>query len=195
MTATQQGIIKDGIKLLLQDPGTTATTLHAIALTALGPGCYGQDVGGAELTAGLHDIFGAEIHEDNLNKLQAIILASKSDLFFMNEEAFISICNSVCGDDPGMQYADDVTMMELFLGVAEVLLNHPEPVPQFEPVILDRMRTILTRYPVLDEAPLKRKNLIAVMSHIQLIKEELAAAGFSSEGLEDYAGKALLPDL
>lgn len=195
MTATQQGIIKEGIRQLLQDPGTTATTLHAIALTALGSECYGQDVGGAELTAWLHDIFDAEIHEDNLNKLQAIILASKSDLFFINEEAFISVCNSVCGDDPGMQYADDLTMMELFLGVAEVVLNHPDPVPQFEPVILDRMRKVIARYPVREDEPFKRKNLIAVMSHIQLIKEELAQAGFSSAGLEDFAGKALLPDL
>jgi hypothetical protein len=109
---------------LLTDTATFGTVLQVICLIQ-----YGEDIFAADpldLYARLQDDFGAEMPEDNENKLNAIMMATSTDLFYEDAEAFRGICNSLSEGDPGFLDLDPLTLPEVFWGMFEVEL-HREP--------------------------------------------------------------------
>lgn len=123
-------------KLLLDD-ATLATILHIICL-----GCYGEEiyqVDPIELYARLEDDFGAKLTEANENKLQAILTATATDLFYETPDAFRSICNALSAGDPGIDGLDDLTVPEILWGLYEVELNR-EPT-EMNPAIANLIAT------------------------------------------------------
>ena len=108
---------------LLSDDSTFATIAHIIAYGTYGDDTYNMDV--LELFQNLADDYKTELSQDVCQKLQAIILATTTDAFFQDKEAFRAVCNTLIEGDPGFMIMDDLTVIEILWSTYEVSLNHP----------------------------------------------------------------------
>ena len=115
----------------ITDDATCATVLHIIALSQYGEDIYTIDI--LELLARLEEDFGGRVTEDNESKLNAIILAVSTDMFYQDTEAFRAICNTMLSGDPGLGEFDELTLPEILWGIWEVGVNR-EP-GDFSPAI------------------------------------------------------------
>jgi hypothetical protein len=82
------------------------------------------------LAAEIQDRFDAKIPQDNMDKIQALVLALTTNQFYVSLEAFIGICNSLGGDGADFQTFDPADVEEMCWAVTEVLLNdepHEQP--------------------------------------------------------------------
>lgn len=107
---------------LLSDDGTYATVLQIIALIAYGENIYQVDP--MDVILELEDQFNVNITDDNENKLKAILLATGTDIFYEEPEAFRGICETLTSGDPGPQLLETLTLPEVVFGIYEVELNH-----------------------------------------------------------------------
>ena len=121
---------KQGVFEALQNPDTYATVLLAICLIN-----YGNETFRVEplvLFQWLKDDFGTELHEDNENKLQAILIALTTDYFFTDLEVFQNICKTLESGDPDIMehnfMTDPATIPEVMWGIYEVALNSEDQV-------------------------------------------------------------------
>lgn len=121
---------KQGVFEALQNPETYATVLLAICLIN-----YGNETFRVEplvLFQWLKDDFGTELHEDNENKLQAILIALTTDYFFSDLQVFQNICKTLESGDPDIMesnfMADPATIPEVMWGIYEVALNSEDQV-------------------------------------------------------------------
>jgi hypothetical protein len=109
----------------LQDPETFATTLLTICLIMYGDETF-QIEDPIVLFKFLEEDFHTELHENCENRLQAILIALKTDYFWNDLEVFKSICQTLFGGDPGVfgdfVYQDDITVPEILWGMYEVAL-------------------------------------------------------------------------
>lgn len=123
---------------LLTDDGTLATTLQIIALAAYGPEIYQVDA--MEVVLELESQFNCRMTEDVENRLKAILLATCTDIFFEDPDAFVSIGNTLVNGDPGLNQLDPLTIPEALWSIFEVELNHG-PRELLPPVqnVLDRV--------------------------------------------------------
>ena len=120
---------------LLTEDSTFGTVAHIIAYSAFGDEMYAMDP--LELYANLEDEYRVNVAEDVQQKLQAILLATSTDAFFHDPEAFRAICNTLVEGDPGFLTFDELTIPEILWSSYEVSLNHPgtEFSPQVQRVI------------------------------------------------------------
>ena len=120
---------------LLTEDSTFGTVAHIIAYQAFGDEMYAMDP--LELYANLEEEYRVNIADDVQQKLQAILLATSTDAFFQDPEAFRAICNTLVEGDPGFLTFDDLTIPEILWSSYEVSLNHPgtEFSPQVQSLI------------------------------------------------------------
>lgn len=107
---------------LLADDGAFATSLHIVLLAAYGPSIY--EVDPLELILRLEEDFNVRVTDLNENKIKAILLATATDLFYDNPEAFRGTCETLTNGDPGVEVVEILTIPEVLWGVWEVELNH-----------------------------------------------------------------------
>lgn len=107
---------------LLADDGTFATCLQIICLAAYGPEIYQVDP--LELILRLEEDFSVHVADGNENKLKAILLATQTDIFYENPEAFRGTCETLTNGDPGLEVVEILTIAEACWGLYEVELNH-----------------------------------------------------------------------
>jgi hypothetical protein len=113
---------KKAVFRLLSDDGTLATVAHIIALSAYGPEIYELDP--LEILLRLEEDFNVHVTDPVENKLKAILLATATDLFYENPEAFRSISETLTNGDPGIDLLDTLTLPEAGWAMFEVNLNH-----------------------------------------------------------------------
>lgn len=107
---------------MLADDGTMATCLQIIALAAYGEEIYRVDP--MEIVMRLEEDFHTRLTDDNENKLKAILIATCTDVFYEDPEAFRGIGNTLLVGDPGLNQLDPLTIPELLWALYEVELNH-----------------------------------------------------------------------
>ena len=122
MTTVSQLQPKSVVKLL-SDDATFGTVAHIIAISKYGEAVYEMDI--LELFADLEEDYRVELSEDVRQKLQAIILATSTDAFYQDPEAFRAIANTLIEGDPGFMFFDNLTLPEIMWAMYEVGLNHP----------------------------------------------------------------------
>ncbi len=126
------------VSRLLADDGTLATPVHIIALTVYGPEIY--EVDPMEIVLRLEEDFHVKLTETIENKLKAILLATSTDIFYEDSQAFTSICNTLINGDPGLDNFDPLTIPEVLWGIFEVELNHgPQDMQPSVRSIIDRV--------------------------------------------------------
>jgi hypothetical protein len=113
---------KTPIFALLQDDGTVASVLHVIALGAYGPEIY--EVDPTEVVLRLEEDYNAKLTQENEDKLKAIMMATATDAFYEDTEAFRGLCETLSNGDPGVEMMDSLTGPEVLWGLYEVELNH-----------------------------------------------------------------------
>ena len=122
MTAVSQINPKAAVRIL-SDDATFGTIAHIIASIKYGPSIYDMDI--LELFAELEDDFKVQLSDHVQQKLQAIMLATSTDAFFEDPEAFRAIANTLVEGDPGFLIFDNLTVPEILWSIYEVRLNHP----------------------------------------------------------------------
>ena len=122
----------------LADDGTFATCLHIICLTQYGEEIYTWDI--LELLTRLEEDFNVRVTDDNENKLNAICMATSTDIFYEDPEAFRGICETLANGDPGIGMLENLTLPEAVFGLYVVELNHgPNPLSPGVQAVLDRV--------------------------------------------------------
>lgn len=122
MTVTSLRLDPKAVYRLLTDSACSATVLHIICLAKYGEDIY--QVEPLELYLRLEEDFGAKLPEENENKLSAILLATATDVFYQDPEAWRGICNTLSEGDPGLDYLEAPTLAEQMWALYEVELNH-----------------------------------------------------------------------
>lgn len=117
---------RKNIFTLLQDSDTYAFTLLTICLIAYGEETFKVDP--LTLYQYLKEDFGAELSEDNENKLNAILVALTTNFFFKDLEIFKSICQTLTEGDPGVfdPGFDDPTVAEIIWAMYEIGLAYDD---------------------------------------------------------------------
>lgn len=113
---------KKAVFRLLTDDGTFATVLQTVALAMYGPDIY--EVDAMEVILRLEEDFNATVTQENENKLKAILLATATNAFYEDPEAFRGTCETLSNGDPGIEVMDSLTVPEVMWGMYEVELNH-----------------------------------------------------------------------
>ena len=175
---------RKAIQKALLDPETFATVLHAVCLIQYGEEIY--DLASAELYLRLKEDFGVWPCEECENKLQAIMRATESEVFYEDLEVFRSIVHTLLDGDPEIDTLEDMTLTDIYWAVYEVELNHGEE------ELSDEIKRLVARevgeeaddYTGLDEL---RPNY--VLQGVAQLRQELAAQ-LRQIGLKD----ADLPD-
>lgn len=110
----------------LRNSETYATVLHAITLATFEEEFYSWD--SLEIYARLEEEYSASLHEDNENKLMAMITAVSTPFFYRDLEVFNAVATSLTSGDPGLADVgfDTSTILDIFWAVYEVGLNVEE---------------------------------------------------------------------
>lgn len=123
---------------LLADDGAFATSLHIVILATYGAEAYNWDP--LEVIMRLEEDFNVRVTDMNENKIKAIMLATATDLFYENPEAFRGTCETLTNGDPAIEVVEILTVPEALWGVYEVELNHgPEELSPRVQAVLDRV--------------------------------------------------------
>lgn len=129
---------------LLRESGTLGTPLLAIALTAYGPELFGNPEAGIppldpiELWARLEEDFRAQLPEALENRMNAIITAVSTDLFYEDPLAFTSIGLALANGNLGTLpdgILEELTLPEAVWAAYEVALNRDDDMPMAPPVL------------------------------------------------------------
>ena len=133
---------KKAASALLREPDTLATTLHVILLTAY-PELYGDPVNGTEpldpleIYARVSEDFNAIIPEEGENRINALLTAIPTDLFYLDPVAFIGVANALYSGDIGDMVdgmMDDLTIPEILWAIYEIGLNRDDE-PEFSDAV------------------------------------------------------------
>jgi hypothetical protein len=73
----------------------------------------------------IQDRYDAKLPPENMDKLQALIMALTTNQFYVSLEAFINICNALAGEGSDFESFDPADVDEMAWAVAEVLLLDP----------------------------------------------------------------------
>lgn len=127
---------------LLADSNTSATTCHAILLSAY-PDLYddgdGDPIDPPELWARVREDFSTTVHEHNENKINALMLVMSSDGFFEDPWVFVSVTLGLQGDlgDLVDGVFEEPKVAEILWAGYEVELNrgNSETTPEFSPAV------------------------------------------------------------
>lgn len=120
----------DNVAALLQDPETYATTILTVCLIMYKDETFKVDP--LVLFQWLLEDFGVHLHQDNENKLQAILTVMTTDFFYTDLDVFKSVCKTLLSGDPGIYdmgvFNDPPTVPEILWGMYEVALVSDEEV-------------------------------------------------------------------
>lgn len=113
---------KEAFKKVFEAPNTFASTM-LVAMT--------DSVGSVEwfdwdpeiLQTEIYERFGADASQDNMDKLNALLLALTTNQFYVSLEAFMFICNALGGEGANFAQYDPAEMDEMAWAVTEVFLN------------------------------------------------------------------------
>ena len=189
---------------LLADPGTTATTLIILISKALEPecpvgldpfhllfGCPDQNIDPMdpiEIWQDLEEFYRSRICEANENRVNAMLLAMRGNVFETDAEAFMAICNALADGDLG-DMLDGVFELpqvdEMWWALLEVTLARGE-MPEFSPEVLKAMENIAAGE---DENEEPDNNLVAI--RFDRMVDELTALGAPAtlvESIKRHAG-------
>ena len=111
------------VYLALADPETMATTLHVILLSSYGEEIYETDP--VDLYLRLEEDFGVRPTEEVESRINAILMATSTDLFYQDPHAFMAICETLTNGDPGIDIMEPLTLPEIMWADWEVELNRP----------------------------------------------------------------------
>ena len=106
---------------VLMDSGTFGTVLHALALI-----CYGEEIyhlDPIELYHRLEEDWRTKLTEEGESKLQAMLMAVSTNLFYEDPEAFRGICEALATGDPDAELMGQLELPVAFWGVWEVEAN------------------------------------------------------------------------
>ena len=174
---------KQGVFNALQNPETYATVLLAICLIN-----YGNETFQVEplvLFQWLKEDFGTELHEDNENKLQAILIALTTDYFFTDLSVFQNICKTLESGDPDLSaenlLADAATIPEIMWGVYEVALNSEDQIIDnlpFSPQVDNFITKVLdTDVDDFDDTDIALQQADVVKNNVAEMKEQFHSIG------------------
>ena len=71
----------------------------------------------------LEDDFGAKPCEEAENRINAILMATSTELFYEDPHAFTAICETLTSGDPGIDVLESLTLPEILWTVFELELN------------------------------------------------------------------------
>ena len=174
---------KQGVFNALQNPETYATVLLAICLIN-----YGNETFQVEplvLFQWLKEDFGTELHEDNENKLQAILIALTTDYFFTDLSVFQNICKTLESGDPDLAaenpLTDPATIPEIMWGVYEVALNSEDQIIDnlpFSPQVDNFITKVLdTDVDDFDDTDIVLQQADVVKNNVAEMKEQFHSIG------------------
>lgn len=117
---------------IFEDENTFASTM-VIALTdAVGNvDWFNWDIDAVRME--IQDRFDAKLPQENMDKIQALVLALTTNQFYVSLEAFVGVCNSLAGGGADFRTFDPADVEEMCWAVTEVLLNdhgHELPLDQ-----------------------------------------------------------------
>lgn len=167
----------------LGDPDTSALTLLTIAMWAFGDNVLGDPEANLEpmdpsgLWAGLNEMFGTWVTEEGENKLNALMLALQSDLFYRDVDVFSSVCEALMDGDLGDMVQGnfgELSSVEIMWAVLEVELAHDneQGPPEFSQGIVDIISRALTI-----EQESQDENVATVKSYYEDLLHQLRDIG------------------
>ena len=106
----------------LSDDSTFATVAHAICILTFGETLYEMDP--LDIFMSLQEEYGIELSDAVSERIQAIMLATSTDAFYDDPEAFRAIANTLLEGDAGFLMMDDLSIPEILWAVYEVGINH-----------------------------------------------------------------------
>jgi len=118
------------INWMLGDLNTYATVLVAIAIDQYGADCFEWEP--ETLRHSLERDFGKQMPSENVDKLNALMLALSTNLFYVSVEAFINICNALDGAGANFQVYDPADVDEMEWALTEVMMNDDQKNPAGE---------------------------------------------------------------
>ena len=121
MATHSWNVTDNGVRAILENDKTFATELLAIAMDK-----YGADIMEWEpetLRMAMQEDFSVELPEINCDKLQALITAYTTNLFFKSAETFHHICGALSNYDMNVELWEPLAPEVLLWGMYEVLLN------------------------------------------------------------------------
>lgn len=184
VASIKSSLNKEGVFELLRDPDTYATVLLALCLINYGNETF--KVEPVTLFQWLKEDFGTELHEDNENKLQAILIALTTDYFFTDVNVFQNICKTLESGDPDVFednfMNDDATKPEVLWGIYEVALNSEDTVAenmQFSKLVENYINHVLNDSveDFSDEDDDKNIDSAVVVNNVIAMKEQLIKMG------------------
>lgn len=135
---------RDAARELLEGRDTFATVLHAILIASYGELIYQMDP--LELYARVREDFNAVIPEEGENRINALMTALTSDLFYQDPEAFTAVAEAFSSGDIGDaadgMFDDDLTLGEALWGMYEVKLNREDEEP-LGPAVLRLLEKVM----------------------------------------------------
>lgn len=73
----------------------------------------------------IQDRFDAKISLENMDKIQALLTALTTNLFYVSLETFIGVCNALDGDGSDFNTFDPADVQEMAWAITEVAMNDP----------------------------------------------------------------------
>ena len=73
-----------------------------------------------EFVLDLQERYHVQLHEDSINRLNAVLHAVYSPAFTHSSEGFLAVANSLAEGDPGLDDPDPVSLAEMYWAVWEV---------------------------------------------------------------------------
>lgn len=126
-------------KEALETDATLATVAMAIIRKSFGEDVYEWDP--VTIYLEIRDEFGAEPSSSVMDRVAAAQVAITTDAFFQDIGAFMNICNTLAGGEPGFDVFDPVEVEEAAWAITEVsFLRDMLP---FNPTVKDYIKMIL----------------------------------------------------
>lgn len=113
----------DGIRKILTDPDTYATTMLVLAGELLDPGFLNWHPG--TILAELERVSGADVPQLNFDRLMAAVAIKTTDLFWKQEDRFVALCNVLAGTPFDPDTFDPADAVEVAWGITEALVIDP----------------------------------------------------------------------
>lgn len=138
---------RNACSVLFGDPETTGTTCLTILITAYPDVLDYEDPPDVlELWARVREDFSVTVHEDNENRINALLLALTTDGFYQDIEIFEAVCLGLGGDigDLAEGVMEDPTMPEILWAAFEVGLWREDD-PEFSSAVQSHLQRILER--------------------------------------------------
>lgn len=111
------------LKRVFEDPETYASTMIVALVDRLGVEFFTWDPNTIKLE--LSALYQAEAPAENLDKLNAMLLAITTNQFYVSLESFTNICNALVGYGVDFRVYDPAELDEMAWGVTEVGLMAP----------------------------------------------------------------------